>query len=81
MQQLTSLKEIEQAIDLNGEIVLKRNSENKVIIMSMAEYNETVLKKEIIEKLKQSEKEIDNGEGIDAEVALAELRQKYEYDE
>ncbi len=37
------------------------------------------MKSDIIEKLKQSEKEIENGEGIDAEVAFKELRQKYGY--
>ncbi len=35
--------------------------------------------KEIIEKLKKSEEEIDNKEGIDSDVAFKELRHKYGY--
>ncbi len=35
--------------------------------------------KEMIEKLKRSEEEIDNKEGIDSDVAFKELRHKYGY--
>ena len=41
-------------------------------------YNE-FLRKEIIKALKKSEEEIENGEGIDSDIAFEELRQKYEY--
>ena len=34
---------------------------------------------EIIEKLKQSEREIENGELVPAEVVFKEMRQKYGY--
>ena len=36
-------------------------------------------RKDIIKKLKQSEKEIENGEGIDSDMAFKELRLKYGY--
>ena len=36
-------------------------------------------KEDIIKKLKKSEKEIDNGEGIDSDMAFKELRLKYGY--
>ena len=45
----------------------------------MEEFNKEMMKKDIINKLKNSEKEIENGEGIDAEVAFEELRLKYGY--
>ena len=37
------------------------------------------MKEEIIKKLKKSEEEIENGEGIKADIAFKELRQKYGY--
>ncbi len=37
------------------------------------------MKKDIINKLKQSEMEIENGEGIDSDIAFKELRLKYGY--
>ena len=35
MQQVTSLQDIETFINENGEVVIGKNSENNVIIMSM----------------------------------------------
>lgn len=78
MQQVTNFQEIETAISNNGEmVVLKKN--NNMIIMSIEEYNRKKMGKDIIKKLKQSEKEIENGEGIDSDTAFKELRLKYGY--
>lgn len=41
---MTSLQELETAINLNGEIVV---SKNNVILMSMEEYKKKLLKKKI----------------------------------
>ena len=79
MQQLTNLQEIETAVNQYGEIVLKKNSKNNVVVMSMEEYNKNIMKKEIIRALKKSEEEIEKGEGIDSDKAFEELRQKYGY--
>ena len=38
-----------------------------------------MMKKDIVKKLKQSEKEIENGEGINSDTAFKELRLKYGY--
>ena len=50
---------------------------------SIKEYRKTLMsknvRKDIIKKLKNSEEEIEKGEGIEAEIAFKELRQKYEY--
>lgn len=45
----------------------------------MEELNKENMKKDIINKLKKSETEIENGEGIDMETAFKELRLKYGY--
>ena len=73
------LQEIETAVNQYGEIVISKNNKNNVVVMSMEEYNKNKLRKEIIKELKKSEEEIENGEGIDSDVAFRELRKKYEY--
>ena len=78
MQQL-NLQEIETAVNQYGEIVISKNNKNNVVVMSMEEYNKNMLRKDIIKALKESEKEIENGEGIDSDVAFRELRLKYGY--
>ena len=40
---------------------------------------ETAMKKDIIKKLKQSEEEIEKGEGIELDEALKDLRQNFGY--
>ncbi len=42
-------------------------------------YNKKRMQEDIIKKLKKSEEEIEKGEGIKADIAFKELRQKYEY--
>ncbi len=79
MQQLTNIQELEMAIDKNGEMVVSKNSKNNVIIMSMEEYKQRIMKEDIIKKLKKSEEEIESGKGIEADVAFNELRKKYGY--
>lgn len=79
MRQLTNIQEIETAINEYGEIVISKNNKNDVIVMSMEEYKKNNIKTDIIEKLKKSEKEIENGEGIESDIAFKELRQKYGY--
>lgn len=74
-----NIKEIETAVNQYGEIVIRKNNENNVVVMSMEEYNKNVLRNEIIKALKKSEEEVENGEGIDSDMAFKELRQKYGY--
>lgn len=78
MRQL-NIKEIETAVNQYGEIVIRKNNENNVVVMSMEEYNKNILRNEIIKALKKSEEEVENGEGIDSDMAFKELRQKYGY--
>lgn len=79
MQQLNSIQEIETAVDEYGEIVISKNNKNKVIVMSMEEYKQKNIKKDMINKLKESEEEIERGEGVESDIAFEELKKKYEY--
>lgn len=80
MKQVTNLQEIEREIKLNqNEVVVGKNSKNEIFVMSMEEYNKKIMKKDLIAKLKKAEEEIENGEGIEADEAFRELRQKYGY--
>ena len=79
MQQI-NLKEIETAINQYGKIVVSKNSKNELVVTSMEEYKKEMLKEEIINALKKSEQEIENGEGIEADEAFEKLRQKYGYE-
>ena len=78
MQQL-NLQEIETAVNQYGEVVVRKNSKNNVVVMSMEEYKKNILRKDIIKALKKSEEEIKNGEGIEANKVFEKLRIKYEY--
>ena len=79
----TTSQEIEKTLNQQDNIaepiMVKRQNKQDVIILSMKEYKDRILKNDIIEKLKKSEKEIENGEGIDADIVFRELRQKYGY--
>ena len=79
MQKLLNSAEIEEAINKFGDIVISKNSNNNVEIMSIAEYKRICNKKNIIKKLQRSEQEIENGEGIEADMVFKELKQKYGY--
>lgn len=78
MQQV-SIQQIENAVKQYGEIVVSKNDKDKVVVMSMEEYKKRILNRDIIEKLKQSEKEIEKKEGMESDIAFKELRQKYGY--
>ena len=60
-------------------IIVKRKNKEDVIILSMQEYKEKILQKDIIEKLKKSEEEIKKGEGMKSDIVFKELREKYGY--
>ena len=77
MQQVTSLKDIETFINENGEVVIGKNSENNVIIMSMEEYTNNIFDREMIKKLLKSEEDIEKGRTKKATEVIKELRRKY----
>lgn len=77
MQQVTNLQELETAINLNGEMVVSKNSKNKVIIMSMEEYKKKLLQEKIESNLLKSEEDIENGNIQDAEEVFEEWKTEY----
>ena len=77
MQQVTSLQEIETFINQNGEMIIGKNSKNKVIIMSMEEYRNNIFDNETVNKLLKSEEDIEKGRTRKATEVIKELRAKY----
>lgn len=77
MQQVTNLQELEKAINLNGEMVVSKNSKNNVILMSMEEYKKKLIKDKIEKNLLKAEEDIENGRVKDAEDVFKEWNAKY----
>ena len=77
MKQVTSLQQIETFINKNGEMVIGKNSKNKVVIMSMEEYRNNIFDSETVKKLLKSEEDIEKGRTRKATEVIKELREKY----
>ena len=78
-----TVKEVEKTLNnysnIDEPIFVKRENKDDVVILSLKEYKEKMLEKEIIEHLKKSEKDIENGKTISADKFFNELRKKYGY--
>ena len=77
MQKVTNIKDLETAINKNGEMVVSINNRNNVIIMSIEEYMKKVMKREIEEHLLKSEKDIENGRVREAREVFKEWKKEY----
>ncbi len=77
MQELTNLEEIETAVNQYGEIVVSKNNKNNVVVMSMEEYKEKMLDKEIERKILKSEEDYNNGRIRKAKDVFKEWKLKY----
>lgn len=77
MQELTNLEEIETAVNQYGEIVVSKNNKNNVVVMSMEEYKDKMLDKEIERKILKSEEDYNNGRIRKAEDVFKEWKLKY----
>lgn len=77
MQELTNLEEIETAVNQYGEIVVSKNNKNNVVVMSMEEYKEKMLDKEIERKILKSEEDYNNGRIRKAKDVFKERKLKY----
>jgi hypothetical protein len=60
-------------------IFITRNRYGDMMLMSIEAYERDVALADIYRKLAIAEKQIANGEAIDAETALGKLREKYGY--
>lgn len=76
MQQVTNLKEIENAISINGEMIVSKKN-NAVIVMSIDEYKQKLLDDEIERKLIKADKQIKEGKTIKASEVFKELEELY----
>jgi prevent-host-death family protein len=76
MQQL-NLQEIETAVNQYGEIVVSKNSKNKVVVMSMEEYKKKMFEDKIERKLLKAEKQIEEGKTVKATEVFKELKELY----
>ena len=72
MQQVTNIKELESAVNLNGEMVVSKNSRNNIIVMSMEEYKKKLLKDKMERNLLKAEEDIEKGRVKDAEDVFKE---------
>lgn len=77
MRQITSLKEIEEVINKNGEMVIGKNKKNNIVVMSMEEYKNNIFDSETIKKLLKAEEDIENGRTRKAAEVIKELQEKY----
>ena len=76
MQQVTNIKELEHAINTNGEMIVTKNSKNNMILLSFEEYKKKLWNdNEIDEKLLKAEKQIDEGKTVKATEVFKELEE------
>lgn len=79
MQHVTNIQELEKAINVNGEMIVTKNSKNNVILLSIDEYKKKLQDEEIERKLLKAEKQIEEGKTIKATEVFKELEEKYEF--
>lgn len=77
MQQVTNLQELEMEINKNGEVVVSKNRNNNVIVMSIDEYKKKLQEDEIEEKLVKAEEQIAQGKTVKASEVFKELEEQY----
>lgn len=77
MRQVTSMKEIETALDENEEIIVSKENGNNLVIMSIEEYKKKIIDEEIIDHLLKAEDDIENGRVKDAKEVFKAWKEKY----
>ena len=75
--QAINMQEVETAMNKYGDIVLTKNDKNNVIILSVEQYKEKILKEKIEKKLLIAEKQIEEGKTVKAVDVFKELEEKY----
>lgn len=77
MQQAINIQELENALNMYGDVVLSKNSKNNIIVMSIEQYRDKLKKEKIEEKLLKAEKQINEGKTVKATDVFRELEEKY----
>lgn len=82
MQREISVEEVEKTLNeenIEDTIIVKRKNKSDVVIINLEEYKK-MLENNLIEKLKIAERQIINGEVIEADAVFEEMRDKYGYE-
>lgn len=83
MQKVITVGEIEKTVkeyrNIEEPIIVKREKDDDLIIISMEEYKKKIFLAELDKKIEEGENDIRNGRVRDAEDIFKELRQKYGY--
>lgn len=77
MQRVTNFQELETIVDQNGKMIVMRNNKNNVVVMSIEEYKNKLLEKEIERKLQKAEEQIESGKTVKATEVFKELEEIY----
>lgn len=75
--QAINMQEVETAINKYGDIVLTKNEQDNVIVLSIEQYKEKLLDEEVEKKLLKAEKQIEEGKTVKATDVFKELEEKY----
>ena len=82
MQIEINVEEVEKTLNeenVEDTIIVRRKDKSDVVIINLEEYKK-MLENNLVEKLKKAEKQIANGEVIDADAVFEEMREKYGYE-
>ena len=85
MPQIIPIKDLKNTSDISTlchstdePVYITKNGYGDMVIMSMETYEKALFLQRINAKVSEAEKQIENGEVLDAESALEKLRGKYE---
>lgn len=85
MPQIIPIKDLKNTSDISTlchstdePVYITKNGYGDMVIMSMETYEKALFLQRINAKVSEAEKQIENGEVLDAESALERLRGKYE---
>ena len=83
MQKEITVKEIESTINqysnIEEPIIVKRENNNDLVIISIDEYKKKIYLAELDRKLQEGEEDIKNNRASEVREVFKELRQKYGY--
>lgn len=83
MQKEITVKEIESTINqysnIEEPIIVKRENNNDLVIISIDEYKKKIYLAELDRKLQEGEEDIKNNRAREVREVFKELRQKYGY--
>ncbi len=85
MPQIIPIKDLKNTSDISTlchstdePVYITKNGYGDMVIMSMETYEKALFLQRINAKVSEAEKQIENGEVLDAKTALKKLRGKYE---